>query len=608
VVVVMTLYDAYGRPVDTQALRQEQAAPTLAGVRNIYSIMHPAADLSPEKLVAVLRTAELGDPWLYLEMAEDMEERDLHYLSVLSTRKHAVSQLELSVQAASDSKEDRYASDLVRDVLIDGPLEVRSALFDILDSIGKGFSATEIIWNTEGAQWFPERLEARDPRWFMFDWISGRQVLVRTLTTEGPEFPQYGSQTGITGRDARATGQDGTGHLARPAPWMATTSTGAEIGIQPATAPLKPFKFITHIARAKSGLPIRGGIARLAAWAYLFKNYVLKDWVGFAETFGQPLRVGKYGPGATEEDKSALLKAVASIGTDAAAIIPQAMLIEFVEAKGKEGTDIYERFCDWIDRQVSKGVLGQTLTTELPKGGGSRAAAQVHDMVRHDIAQDDAQRLAASLNRDLVKPLLDLNLGPQKNYPRITIGFPKQEDLAALSTGLAPFIDRGLRVEERAIREKFGLSEPAQGQAVLHPLKKETERVDASPAEEEEQDQDEGAALGGGPAALWTDVDARHAVHRRGGAQPYQDKIDRFVAALREESDAAMAPIIRPLIAEMRNARSYDAMKAALVKAVAKMDPSKFVELMARAGFAVNVAGNLGIGAHDTRRRGGKSG
>jgi phage gp29-like protein len=35
---------------------------------------------------------------------------------------------------------------------------------------------------------------------------------------------------------------------------------------------LAGFKYITHVHPAKSGLPIRGGLARPAAWAYLFKN------------------------------------------------------------------------------------------------------------------------------------------------------------------------------------------------------------------------------------------------------------------------------------------------------------------------------------------------
>ena len=43
----MTLYDAFGREVDTERLRDEQAAPTMTGIRNIYSSMHPSVGLTP---------------------------------------------------------------------------------------------------------------------------------------------------------------------------------------------------------------------------------------------------------------------------------------------------------------------------------------------------------------------------------------------------------------------------------------------------------------------------------------------------------------------------------------------------------------------------------
>ncbi|MGO9606896.1 MAG: DUF935 family protein [Candidatus Binataceae bacterium] len=67
-----TLYDAYNRPVDFDALRMEQAAPEFIGVRNIYAVEHPEIALTPEKLAGILRQAEMGDPYFYFEVAEAM--------------------------------------------------------------------------------------------------------------------------------------------------------------------------------------------------------------------------------------------------------------------------------------------------------------------------------------------------------------------------------------------------------------------------------------------------------------------------------------------------------------------------------------------------------
>jgi phage gp29-like protein len=442
----MTLYDAYGREVDTGMLREEQAAPTMAGVRNIYSVMHPSIGLTPERLTGIMQQAEFGDPYLYLELAEEMEEKDLHYLAVIGTRKNAVAQLDLIVHAASSAAEDQRAAAMVREMICEGPIQLDSVLFDVLDAVGKGFSATEIMWDTSGREWFPAQLKWRDPRWFAFDWISGEEILVRTL--KGEMIPVEGDAAA-----AQPTHFGGEGIL---------SSLRGGIGIQPMTAPLAPFKFVTHFAKAKAGLPIRGGLARAAGWAYLFKNYILKDWVTFAEVFGQPLRVGKYHPGASEQDKQALLTAVSRIGTDAAAIMPESMVIEFTEAHQNGSSELYQNFCQYLDAQVSKAVLGQTLTTEMPRSGGSRAAAQVHEGVR---------RVAATLARDLVRPIVELNMGPQRQYPKIELGLPDDSDVKVFAEIVAMLADRGLRVGQKTILDKLGIAEAAEGEAVLGAIK-----------------------------------------------------------------------------------------------------------------------------------------
>ncbi|MGH7814521.1 MAG: DUF935 domain-containing protein [Candidatus Binataceae bacterium] len=451
--MAMTLYDAYGREVDTGLLKTEQAAPTMAGVRNIFSVMHPSAGLTPERLAEILRESEFGDPFLYLELAEEMEEKDLHYLAVLGTRKQAAAQLDIVVRPASGAADDERAAALVREMLSGGPLQMESALFDLLDAIGKGFSVAEIIWDTAGREWFPAQLKWRDPRWFMFDWIGGEEVLVRTLGSEGKAAPPA---------DAAAAAGRHFASRYRPA--------GGGIGLQPLTAPLAPFKFITHFAKAKAGLPVRGGLARAAGWSYLFKNYVLKDWVSFTEVFGQPLRLGKYKPGATEQDKQALLRAVASIGSDAAAIIPESMAIEFADARAGGNSEMYRSFCEYLDAQVSKAVLGQTLTTEMPRGGGgSRAAAQVHETVRRDILSADARRLSAALTRDLARPIVELNLGPRRNYPQIQLGLPDDTDMKVFAETIAVLADRGLKVGQQTMLDKLGLPSAAPGEATLSP-------------------------------------------------------------------------------------------------------------------------------------------
>ena len=110
------LYDAHGNAIRRDILKEELAGPSVTGVRSPLS-GHPAQGITPEGIAALLLAAEQGDEQAYLELAEEMEEKDLHYRAVLATRKLQVSGLEITVEAASDDKADVRAADLVRESL-----------------------------------------------------------------------------------------------------------------------------------------------------------------------------------------------------------------------------------------------------------------------------------------------------------------------------------------------------------------------------------------------------------------------------------------------------------------------------------------------------------
>lgn len=513
------LLDQHGNPVDLSKLREEKAGPTISGVRPIIG-GHPAQGLTPGRLARLLLTSENGDPTPLMELAEEMEEKDWHYMSVLGTRKRAVAQLEITVEAGGDSAREEEIADFIRDWLTRD--EIEDELIDILDAIGKGYSVTEILWEMSERQWLPSRLEWRRPEWFEFDRQTGQRVLLR-----GQGGPQ----------------------------------------------PLEPFCFITHFAKAKSGLPVRGGLARSVAWAYLFKNYDLKDWVTFLEVYGMPIRVGKYENGASEEDKEILLRAVSSIGTDAAAIMPKTMMIEFIENKsgGGSGSEQYERFADWLDRQVSKAVLGQTLTTEVK--GGSMAAAKVHDEVRKDIMRSDARQAAATINRDLIRPIVDLNYGPRQTYPRLRMEIPDSVDLKAFSEGLTPFIDRGLKISQGWVREKFGAPLPADDDELLTPT---APAAAPSPAPAGPQPPDIATIRSSQEA---TEADAA---------------IDELTEAALEDWEPLIQPLLAPLLEEIEAAEDLDQVKAALVRRMGDMDDTALREMLARAGFTARIAASVG--------------
>lgn len=520
-----TLLDAYGRPIDRSLLTKEKAAPTVTGVRTPYSGGHPAAGLTPPRLAHLLREAINGDPQRYLELAEDMEERDLHYTGVLGIRKRQVAGLEVTVDAASDAARDVEAADLVRafverDTFAD-------ELVDVLDAIGKGFSVTEIIWETSASQWQIARLEWRDPRFFVFDQVTRAAPLLR--------------------------------------------EAGADV-------PLAPGGYITHYAKIKSGLPIRGGLARAAAWSFMFKAFTAKDWAIFCEAYGQPLRLGKYADGASEADKDKLLEAVASIGTDYAAIVPQSMAIDFVQATISGSLDLYERRCDWLDRQVSKAVLGQVGTTDAIAGG--YAVGKVHDGVRGDIEAADARQLAATVNRDVVRPLCILNLGELDAYPRVRIGRAEEVDVDKLVGQVEKLVPLGLKVGMSTMRDRIGLPDPAPDEELLAPPAAAPDPA-ADPAM-----QDPKIPKAPPPAAA-------HSVQLAQDPARTPDAVDDAVAAILGEQ--GWAPFIEPMIVgleqSLASVATVEEAQALIAAQCRRMGTDALAEKLAQAMFAARLAG-----------------
>lgn len=416
------ILDSRGNPIkpDKQLLSEDIALAHTTSVRNPRP-NSVASTITPLRLAGLLRSVVDGNnPQDYMTLAEEIEERDPHYASVLRTRKFSVASVAPSVEAASDDAQDQKMADEVRK-LMDSD-QIPDLFFDLLDGLGKGIGVCQILWDTSSPtepRWVPKEYKWVDPRYLRPDADTLSDILL--ISDDAPQGK-----------------------------------------------PLEPYKFITHLPRSKSGNVWRNGLTRQCAVLYMLKSFTVRDWWAFAEVFGIPIRVGKYGPNATPEQIATLKNAIATIASDAGAIIPDSMMVELVEtAKGNGGDTLFESMVRWCNEEISKLVLGQTMTTE---NGSSMAQATVHNEVRLDIAKWDARQLESTINEYLVKPFIILNWGKQKAYPRVCIRVPEPEDLKMLVDSLMPLVDRGMKVSESEVRDKFGLADPKFDEAVLQPL------------------------------------------------------------------------------------------------------------------------------------------
>jgi len=524
------IIDQWGNPISTALLQEEIAAPTLGSVRSVWTET-VVAGLDPVAMSEILVQAARGFPDRFFALAEEMEERDLHYRSVLGTRKLAITGVAPIVVAASKSKIDQRIADAVRDV-IEEPQFPDDYTADLLDGLGKGFSAVETIWDRTAREWWPKAYKRRDQRHFLIDQVDGT-----TLRLKDPDAP----------------------------------TTGID---------LPPFKFSIHRPKLKSGLPIRNGLARLAAWAFLFKSYTLKDWMAFLEVYGMPLRVGKFGRGASHEDRRILLQAVRDISTDAAAIIPKEMEIEFIEVQGGSGNGLFGSKAEYLDKQVSKGVLGQTMSTD---DGSSLSQAQIHENVRHDIARADARQVAVTMNRDLIRPFVDLNYGPQRRYPTVVIPITENEDIKTMAESVERLVDRGLEIAMEDVRGRLGFDKPEEGAKLMRPSA--ALKVDTAPSEPEKSAGDAQARL----QSACPHCGGFHAV-----AADQRDALDELVDDALADWESDLEPLLKPLRDLFARSTSYEQLLTGLEDLEAKLDAGPLADRLAKLMMKARGLGDIG--------------
>lgn len=416
--------------VRARDLERRIAPPSVTGLRRAQQWRAVAAWLTPERLRAIYLQVAQGD-WCpdYFELAEEIEERDAHYRGVLQQRRLRAAGAPVDVLPASEDDKDVEIALEVRERVMEGP-GWHNMLLDLLDGIGKGVSCQEIVWAEHGGRLAPSHYWRIDPRWLVFSDGDGETPL---LLREG------------NGRDALPAAGRGGG-------W----DTQAD--------PLAAGKFVYHRHRSKSGLPGRGGLAYLAATMWLLKSTAIRDWWAYAEVFGIPVRVGKYGPNATDGDIQTLIDAISSLASDAGCIIPDTMQVELVQAArgGGQSDALFPAQARWCDEQVSKAIVGQTMTTD---DGSSLAQAEVHAGVRDDLVADDVRQMCETVTRAIIEPYCMLNgLVRPAGCPRLAL--PPQEeavDMAAMAEGARV----GLRIPQPWLRSRIGIPEPKDDEEIL---------------------------------------------------------------------------------------------------------------------------------------------
>lgn len=200
-----------------------------------------------------------------------------------------------------------------------------------------------------------------------------------------------------------------------------------------------------------------GLLARAAPWV-IYKRNTTADWAQFSEVFGMPIQEYTYETD-DEDARARALQDANSIGSLATFIHGKDTELQLREAGNKTGSaEVYDRFIERCNSEISKLILGNTLTTEA-SAKGTQALGTVHKKVEEAVAKADREFVLNVLNYDMADIFAHMGI----NTAGGKFCFPEKKDtdqntkMNILTQLRNTFL---LPVDDDYLYEEFGVEKP----------------------------------------------------------------------------------------------------------------------------------------------------
>lgn len=329
--------------------------------------------------------------------------RDPHAHAVLQKRTLEVVARPWVVREASDSAIDKRAADLVRRQF-DG-FAFDRATMGLMGAVPKGFAVGEVMWDLRDGEWTVDRIKIRRQQRFRFAVDGSLRLLTRANGIDGEAVPDR--------------------------------------------------KFVIHRYSIEhdDDDPYGLGLGSVLFWPAWFKRQVLSYWLRASEKYATPTIKAQYSGGYDEKRQQEILAVIRGLANDAGIVVPEDVLIEFLESKSAAGT-MHDPLARYLDELMSEAVLGETLSTNSGQRG-ARALGEVHNDVRLAIAKADADLVSATLNESLVRWIVEINL-PGAKPPTVWRDFEEVEDLNTRAERDKKIADMGFKPTLAYVTETYG--------------------------------------------------------------------------------------------------------------------------------------------------------
>lgn len=382
------------------------------------------------------------NPWVAMAIFEDMEDKDGTLFSCLEKRRDGVLDLPRYVKPASDSREDKKIAEFVEETLEqywggtsqtfgnesdETPFE--SFLSEALEAVGDGVTIGEIIFKEASDRIYIEEVKFKPQHLFAFG---------------GTGFADYSTSLMMYPHTGKL-------HL----------RSGVSVEHFGLAAELPENKFFVFSYRPRKGNRWGSPVKRKCFWQTWIKRAGVKGWMRYIEK-GSGTVVARYNDGAGADEQSTAVDAATAVQEESAVALPKKFLLEVHEMVRNIGSSHKEFIDDYGNAEISRIVVGQTLTGRgSDGGGGNRALGEVHERVEGRKVSNDAKALMGAVNSRIVRPIVLYKFGPKAKLPLWGLQHEPQEGLNSKAERFGKLRKEvGIPLSKKQVRDEFQLEKP----------------------------------------------------------------------------------------------------------------------------------------------------
>ncbi|MBM3851748.1 MAG: DUF935 family protein [Verrucomicrobia bacterium] len=220
-----------------------------------------------------------------------------------------------------------------------------------------------------------------------------------------------------------------------------------------------PFRYIVHRGHLLTTPDYWGGPMRSLVLWWLLGTMTREWWARFLDRYGAPFVVGKY-PSGDDDSRGVLQTAFAWACKIGGLVVTSETDVEIKQAAASDAGDAFEKFHGICNREISKLILGQTITADAQATGLGSGVANAQEGVRQDIRQFDAMTLGAAFTTQLAAQFVAINRLAGKP-PLFVWGTISPAELQAMGEFLTALKTAALRVSDASLEvlsERGGLT------------------------------------------------------------------------------------------------------------------------------------------------------